>query len=233
MRLVGVIPAAGYGTRLKRPGGSKEVYRVGGRPLIDYEIGRMRLAPIDELRVVTRPEKTDVIEYATEQHGAVIVKGHPPCLAQSFYTGIRALADDDVALLGFPDSLWWPEPNDGYRDVVEFFRSGSWDVALGLLPAPDMRREEPVLWDPTTGVVSSLEFKPEHPSADRTWACAVASVRVLRGLESFEEAGVFFNSLCRSGRVGALPLAGEFIDMGTARGLEHALAALETAAVAS
>jgi dTDP-glucose pyrophosphorylase len=229
VRIAGIIPAAGYGTRLKRPGGSKEVYRVGAKPVMDYEIERMRLAPCDQLRVVTRPEKTDVIEHA-RHHGAVIVEGHPSCLAQSFFTGLKDLPDDHVALLGFPDSLWWPEPNDGYRHVIEFFRSGGWDVALGLLPAPDMRREEPVLYDHDSGRVWGLEFKPEHPSADRTWACAVATVGVLRGLEDHEEAGIFFNSLCPTGRVGALPLTGTFIDMGTAPGLEHALDALGAAA---
>jgi glucose-1-phosphate thymidylyltransferase len=225
MRIVGVIPAAGYGTRLQPRNCSKEVYRIGGRPVMDYEIERMRQAPCSELRVVTRPEKRDVIEHAARQ-GAVVVEAHPPSLGQSYFAGLRDLPDEDVALLGFPDSIW--EPVDGYRIVLEFFRTGDWDVALGLLPAPDMSREEPVIFDRESGRVSRLEFKPERPSADRTWACAVAPARVLRGLEQHDEPGIYFNSLCPTGRVGAIPLPGDgmFLDMGTPKGLEHAMSAL-------
>jgi hypothetical protein len=195
---------------------------------MDYEIGRMRRAPCDELRVVTRPEKRDVIENA-RRHGAIVVEAYPPSLGQSFYTGLRDLPDTDVVLMGFPDSVW--EPVDGYRITLGFLREGGWDVALGLLPAPDMRREEPVIFDRDSGRVSQLEFKPDQPSADRTWACAVAPVRVLRGLEWEDEPGQYFNGLCPDGRVGALPLPGEsmFLDMGTAKGLEHTLAALGNA----
>jgi NDP-sugar pyrophosphorylase family protein len=225
MRVVGVIPAAGYGTRLQPRDCSKEVYPIGGRPVMDYEIERMREAPCDELRVVTRPEKRDVIEHA-RRHGAVVVEGYPRSLGQSFYTGLKELPDEDIVLMGFPDSVW--EPVDGYRQVLEFMRAGGFDVALGLLPAPDMRREEPVLYDRSSGRVSRLEFKPEHPSADRTWACAVAPVQILRGLEHEDEPGQFFNRICGERRVGALPLQGDgmFLDMGTPKGLEHALAAL-------
>lgn len=224
MRVVGVIPAAGYGTRLQPRDCSKEVYRVGGRPVMDYEIERMKRGPCDELRVVTRPEKRDVIENA-RRHGAVVLEAYPRSLGQSFYTGLRDLADEDILLMGFPDSIW--EPVDGYRIMLDFRREGGWDVALGLLPAPDMRREEPVIFDQQSGRVSQLEFKPDQPSADRTWACAVAPVRTLRGLEGEDEPGRYFNRLCPDGRVGALPLPGEsmFLDMGTAKGLQHTQAA--------
>jgi dTDP-glucose pyrophosphorylase len=225
MRIVGVIPAAGYGTRLQPRDCSKEVYPIGGRPVMDYEVERMNQAPCDELRVVTRPEKRDVIDNA-RRHDAVVVEAYPRSLAQSFFAGLRGLANEDVVLLGFPDSIWEPEPHDGYRRVLEFFRGGDWEVALGLLPAPDMRREEPVTFDEQSGRVSQIEFKPEDPSGDATWAGAVATARVLRGLEHEEEPGRYFNSLCPQGRVGAVRLAGTFLDMGTPKGLEAVLAAL-------
>ena len=37
---------------------------VGGRPVIDFLIERLWLGGCEEIRVVTRPEKRDVIEYA-------------------------------------------------------------------------------------------------------------------------------------------------------------------------
>jgi dTDP-glucose pyrophosphorylase len=229
--VAGIVPAAGYGTRLQRTGGSKEVYPIGGRPVMDYEIERQRRAPCDQVRVVTRPEKADVIEHA-EELGTVVIEAYPESLARSYFTGIEDLDDDDVALLGYPDSVWEPEPHDGYRTVLEFFRAGDWDVALGLLPAPDMSREEPVTYDHETGRVERLQFKPKHPEAPSTWAGAVAYVGVLRGLEAAQEPGKFFNGHAATGRVGATPLEGRFLDMGTMAGLEHVLGAMESASSA-
>jgi choline kinase len=54
---VGTIPAAGYAVRLQPPDCSKEMLEVGGRPVIDYPVQRMRAAACDELHVVTRLEK--------------------------------------------------------------------------------------------------------------------------------------------------------------------------------
>lgn len=189
---------------------------------MDYLIERMLEAPCTELRVVTRPEKRDVIENA-RRHGASVVQAYPASLGASLFAGLRDLADDDVALLGFPDAIWQP-PVNGYGRILKLLDAG-WDVALGLLRAPDMRREEPVIFD-DSGKVRRIEFKPERPSSDRTWACAAAHVRTLRALEHEPEPGVYFNRLSAEGRVGAVPLPGMFLDIGTPKGLEVALASL-------
>jgi glucose-1-phosphate thymidylyltransferase len=215
--VVGVIPAAGYATRLQPLDVSKEVYPVGGRPVMDYLIERMWAAPADELRVVTRPDKRDVIENASRNR-ARVVEARPPTLARSLLEGIRGLADDDVVLLGFPDSIW--DPVDGYTRVLELFREG-WEVALGLFRAEDLRRYEPVVFD-DSGRVLRIEFKPERPSSNWIWGCAAASVATLRGLEHEEEPGVLFNSLAANGGVAGVQLAEAYIDMGTHSGLREA-----------
>ncbi len=215
MSVVGIIPAAGYGTRLKDRTCSKEVYPIGGRPVMDYLVERMLQVPDAQLRVVTRPEKEDVIARA-RHHGAVVIEGHPPSLGASVYAGTAGLDDDDVGLIGFPDAVW--EPLDGYVRTLALLGQG-WDVALGLLRAPDMRREEPVI-TAEDGRVLRMEFKPETPSSEWTWGCAAAPIRVLRGLEDESQPGIYFNRLAQSGRVGAIHLPGTFLDMGTVRGLE-------------
>jgi dTDP-glucose pyrophosphorylase len=222
-RLVGVIPAAGYATRLQPIECSKEVYPVGGKPVMDYAVERLRRAGCSELRVVTRPEKRDVIENA-RRHGAIVVEGYPQSLAESYFTGLTELDDNDVVLLDFPDAIW--QPLDGLARVVEFLHEGGWDVALGLLLSPEPRRQEPVTFD-ESGRVARIDFKPEHPPARAlTWACAAAVAAILRPLEYQSEPGVYFNSLCAERRVGALELPGTFLDMGTPGGLEAALASL-------
>jgi NDP-sugar pyrophosphorylase family protein len=214
--IVGIIPAAGYATRLQPLRQSKEVYEVGGRPVMDYLLERMQRAPCSEVRVVTRPEKRDVIENAT-RHGATIVEARPEVLAESFLAGMRGLSDEDVVLLGFPDSIW--EPVDGYGSVLGLLGAG-WEVALGLFRATDLRRYEPVVFD-ESGTVTRIEFKPDHPASDWIWGCAAAPVRALRGLAGVDEPGVYFNSLCPRGVVGGVPLSDTYIDMGTRDGLRE------------
>jgi glucose-1-phosphate thymidylyltransferase len=216
--VVGVIPAAGYATRLQPLNVSKEVYPVGGRPVMDYLMERMWAAPCDELRVVTRREKDDVIANA-RRNGARVIEARPPTLARSVLEGMRGLADADVVLLGFPDSIW--EPLEGYADVLALLRAG-WEVALGLFRASDLRRYEPVVFD-DSGKVLRIEFKPERPSSAWIWGCAAASVRTLRGLESQEEPGMLFNALSAEGSVAGVRLSESYVDMGTHSGLREAL----------
>ncbi|HZB36129.1 MAG TPA: NTP transferase domain-containing protein [Gaiellaceae bacterium] len=56
-RIVGVVPAAGHATRLQPLEGSKELLEIGGRPVFDYLVERLRAGGAEEIRVVTRPEK--------------------------------------------------------------------------------------------------------------------------------------------------------------------------------
>lgn len=208
--VVGVIPAAGYATRLQPLESSKEVYPIRGRPVMDYVVERMQRAPCDELRVVTRPDKTDVIAHAARR-GATIIKARPSSLAQSILCGIEGLAPEDIVLIGFPDSIW--EPVDGYRHVLRLLEQG-WKVALGLFRAEEMQRYEPVLTDGTARV-QRIEFKPATPSSNWLWGCAAASVDVLCGMRDYDEPGVLFDSLARSGLVGGERLSSQYVDIGT------------------
>jgi dTDP-glucose pyrophosphorylase len=196
---------------------------VGGRPVMDYLVERMKRAPCSELRVVTRPEKQDVIEHAI-RHGATVVQARPPSLAASFVAGMRDLSDEDVVLLGFPDSIW--EPLDGYAKVVGLLAAG-WEVSLGLfrVPGADLRRYEPAIFD-DSGRIIRLEYKPERPTSDWIWGCAAARVGRLRDLGEVEEPGMYINSLCDRELVGGVRLSETYVDMGTPAGLRDAVAML-------
>jgi glucose-1-phosphate thymidylyltransferase len=216
MSVIGVIPAAGYATRLQPLRCSKEVLPVRGVPVMDYIIQRMRRAPCDELRVVTRSEKTDVIKTAIT-NGAAVVEGQPASLAESLLCGIEGADAGDTVLIGFPDSIW--EPVDGYRAVLRTLADG-WSVALGLFRGDDLRRYEPVVAD-DNGRVERIEFKPARPSSDWLWGCAAASVAILRGIQGYDEPGLFFDSLARAGLVGATWLSEAYLDIGTAEALRE------------
>jgi glucose-1-phosphate thymidylyltransferase len=221
--IVGIVPAAGYATRLQPLPCSKEVYPIGGRPVMDYLVERMRLAGSSEIRVVTRPEKLDVVDNAS-RHGVTVVEGNPRSLAESFFTGMKGIGDDDIALLGFPDSIW--EPPDGYSRVIDLLGDGC-EVALGLFHTSEPQRCEVVTLREAgadSGLVARIELRPPAPTSNIIWGCAAAPASILRGLEREREPGEYFNRLTLRGAVAGVWLSDTYIDIGTREGLREALA---------
>jgi dTDP-glucose pyrophosphorylase len=215
MVVVGVIPAAGYATRLQPLRHSKEVVCIDGRPVMDYLVERMRLAPCSELRVVTRPEKKDVIENA-ERHGIRIVFARPDTVSASIVAGMQGLASDDRVLIGFPDTIW--EPANGYSRLLSALAPG-FDIALGLFQTKELERSDVVLLD-DSGIVTGVQVKPEKPASDWIWGCCAARADALSKLESEPEPGAYFDSYSKSGRVLGIRLSDVWIDIGTKSVLE-------------
>ena len=221
MAIVGVIPAAGYATRLQPLACSKEVINVGGRPVIDYVIHRMQLAGCSDLRVVTRPEKVDVIEHA-RRRGLAVVLGYPRTSSESFALGLNGLAPDDIVLLGWPDILWPGE--ETYVTLGEGVRAGH-EVVLGLFEtADDLSRWDTVAVD-GEGRVIGVYPKMTKPASPIVWAPAAARRRALDDLERAEWPGSHFDVLCRKGvAIYGVRFPGKCTDIGTKRDLERALA---------
>lgn len=216
--LVGLIPAAGHATRLGSQPSSKEVLVVGGRPMMDHLVDRMREAAPDEIRIVTRPEKTDVIRHA-EDLGLRVIHGHPPEASASLLLGLEGLADDDEVMFGFPDSLW--EPDDGFVRVVAELRADA-AAALGLFRiSEDLERSDVVTLD-AGGRVTGVAVKPVKPQTDLIWGIAAARAGVLRRLDDGRAPGAFFDALAREDVVRGVTLSSRWIDVGTPEALERA-----------
>src|SRR5487761_717700 len=73
--MLGIVPAAGRGSRLQPLGCSKELLPVGlhlrdgrlkPRAVSEYLLERMLLAGADRIAVVLSPEKTDILRYYAE-----------------------------------------------------------------------------------------------------------------------------------------------------------------------
>jgi glucose-1-phosphate thymidylyltransferase len=215
MALVGVIPAAGYATRLQPIPCSKEMLRIRGQPVMDYVVERMRRTDC-ELRVVTRPEKLDVIAHAQEL-GAKVVLGYPTTTSESFAAALDDLAPDDIVLLGWPDSLW--EPEDAYVQLVEAVEEGH-ELVLGLFETSDLERSDVVSFD-EAGKITGIHIKPAEPPSTWIWGCAAARRRALDGLEREEWPGSFFDSQCKKGlELHGIRLSDTWLDIGTREALE-------------
>jgi glucose-1-phosphate thymidylyltransferase len=215
--IVGVIPAAGYATRLQPLRSSKETQAIRGRPVMDFLLERMVLGGCSELRVVTRPEKRDVIENA-RRLGAAVIEAYPASPAASMLAGMRGLAADDVVLFGFPDSIW--EPVDGFRSLAGLVDGGA-EVALGLFRTSLVERPDVAVLSPS-GLVTEIDVGSDSPPPHLIWGCGAARARALSGLRDEDDPGDLLSSLCGTDTVAGAVLSDAYVDVGTRRGLRLA-----------
>jgi glucose-1-phosphate thymidylyltransferase len=217
VRLVGVLPAAGRAERLQPLDGSKELLEIGGRPVLDYAVERLRAADPDEIRIVVRPEKDDVLERARALE-LTVVEAEPDSLAESVLAGVAGLADDDTVLLDLPDSIW--EPVDGFRLLLGALRPGT-DVVLATFRSAEPERGDVVEAD-ADDRVTAVHVKSPEPPGDEVWGAVAARARALNGLARRAQPGTLFDHLAREGRVHAVRFPGEFLDIGTKEALARA-----------
>jgi len=215
--VVGVIPAAGYAPQLQPLSGSKDVPPVGEEPAFEYVVARMRYAGCELLRIVTRPEKRDVVAIA-EAEGVDVTLARPASLAASIRHGIAGLAPDDLVLIGFLDSVW--QPVDGFARLLTELERG-WDAVLGLFHVADTRRFDRVLAG-ATGAVRAIEVRPPGCGEGWIWGAAAARVAALAPLGDVDEPGALFAASAARGRLGSVRLGGDYMDMGTHDGLRQA-----------
>ena len=210
MSIVGLMPAAGHATRLGRAiDGSKEIQPVRGRPILTYLIDRFLAGGATRIQVATRPEKRDVIDLA-EALGAVVVTGHPASVSESLLLAAHDLPGDDIALFGFPDTVWTPV--DAFSALVELVASGD-PLALGIFESPYPARSDVATLD-ATGRLIRVDVKPAVPTSSLVWAAGAARVAVLREILRESEPGAAFSRLAEAGPL-ATVRGGRVIDVGT------------------
>jgi glucose-1-phosphate thymidylyltransferase len=215
MSIVGVIPAAGYATRLQPLESSKEVCDVNGKPVMDYLVEQMKIGGCSEIRVVTRPEKRDVVEHSREL-GATVVEGYPETVTGSFLLGLEGVGEVDTVLFGFPDILW--EPADGFKLLLGELGPDC-ELVLGLFRGRELERSDVVVYDAPSRTVTDVEVKPDRPKSDLVWGCVAAYRRAFSGVERHPELGYFLGQLARAGGVRGVYLSDFLLDVGTPESL--------------
>jgi len=173
---VGLIPAAGVGSRLPNRELSKEMLPYGSarNPVISHLLGRMNLAGIHAVTIVLRPEKRDIREYLSGNKWEQITfdfrttpgtSGVPETVA----LGLKGNEKSNIAF-GFPDILF--EPADAFRYMMDRLDERNADVVLGLFPTPNPAKMDMVDTD-KDGKVIDIEIKPGSTTLDLTWILAV------------------------------------------------------------
>ena len=187
--LVGLIPAAGRGTRLSPLPFSKELMPVGyqharegadrkPKPVSQYLVERMRMAGASQVFFIVRAGKWDIADYygdgsrlgiACAYLHAGLPWGPPFSLSQA----VPFISQSDV-VFGFPDILI--DPVDSFTPLLRRKAETGADVVLGLFDATAREPGDVITHDPATGRVLRLETKEERPLRPDHYTCWMFAV---------------------------------------------------------
>lgn len=197
MRVVGLIPAAGIGSRISPLPGSKELFPIGFQTVGDrpglrpkvvshYLMEKMRWAGITEAFVILRPGKWDIPAYFGDGAGvglrlAYLTVHVPYGVPFSLHQASPFLRDVAVAI-GFPDILF--SPDDAYSHLLTRLFADEADVVLGLFPTDQPQKVGVVDYDAAGRVTAILE-KSTRTDLPYMWAIAVWKPRFTEFLQGF------------------------------------------------
>ncbi len=190
---LGIVPAAGGGSRLWPYRAAKELIQIGyetvaadgeggaGRLVpkaaIDHVLDAMRRGGVNSAFVVLSPVKWEVFRYlgSGEQRGMQVAylcqeepRGMPHALDLA-----HPFVGDRTVCMGMPDTLL--APDDCFAKLLAFHEKRDADLSLGLFPVADPRAFAPVVLDPSTGRVVDIVDKPEVPPVTTVWGIAAWS----------------------------------------------------------
>jgi len=179
--VVGLVPAAGLGTRVASLPCSKEIFPValsgrsgdaglGVRVACDDVLEAMRLAGADRVYVILRDGKWDIPAYLGDGrergvHLAYLMMGAPwgvPFTLDQAYPFVQGRR----VVCGFPDILL--RPRDVFTPLLDSLEASGSDAALALFPAGDPRLVDQVYVD-GEGRVRRLQVKPGPERLSHTW----------------------------------------------------------------
>jgi glucose-1-phosphate thymidylyltransferase len=245
---LGIVPAAGRGSRLGLYRATKELIQVGyetvetddgatqlvPKAAIDHVLGAMRRGGVRSAFVVLSPVKWEIFRYLGSGELRDMDVAY---LCQEESQGMPHALDlahpfvgDRTVCMGMPDTL--VAPADCFAQLLAFHDKRGADLSLGLFPVADPRSFAPVVLDPVTGRVVDILEKPEVPPVSTIWGIAAWSPAFGEFLHEFVRTakagpareGILSEAFLQSAQSGlevfGLPFdTGHYHDIGTPAGL--------------
>jgi glucose-1-phosphate thymidylyltransferase len=242
--VLGIVPAAGAGSRLQPLAFSKEMLPVGStfdesgieRPkaVSEFLVERMIRAGADRICFVISPEKDDIIPYYARHPAArricYVVQESPSGLCDALFRAEQVLRDREDVLIGLPDTVWFPESGFALLPPDE--------LAFLLFPVDDPARFDAVVTRGTR--VTEIQVKAVHPDSNWVWGAFRMPSGVFRELFQLwqepdrgdEYVGTLVNAyLARGGRAAGIAAGERYFDVGTIDGYRAAIDALRPSAL--
>ena len=235
--MLGIIPAAGAGSRIQPLAFSKELLPVGGRldgtierprAVSEYLVERMILGGASKICFVIAPGKSDILEYyGGETIDGVsfvfVVQPHPAGLCDALFRGAPIVPNDESVLIGLPDTIWFPA--DGLCSL------GDEELSFLLFPVERPEFFDAVVTDEHERV---LEIQVKQHNARSTWVWGAfkmpgAVFHELHALwlereQSDEYFGTLVNAwIARGGCARGVRAGTAYVDVGTLRGYRQAI----------
>lgn len=196
--VIGLIPAAGYSTRISPVPCSKEIYPVGffrnstgdDRPkaVCLYLIESMRQAGITKIVIVIRKGKFDIPAYLGDgRHFGVEltyrVMDHSPSPSHALDHAYPFTKDALVAS-GFPDIIF--QPQEAFGKLTACLQRTRADVALGVFRIKKAIKDDRVVLD-RDGRVLNFAVSTSGAQDPHTWLMAVWGPQFTEFLHQFLE----------------------------------------------
>jgi len=236
----GIIPAAGAGSRIQPLAFSKELLPLQDgtterpRAVSDYLVERLRVGGADKICFVISPRKSDILEYYGSRvegaHTCFVVQPRPAGLCDAVFQAAPLIAEDELVLVGLPDTVWFPV--DGFRALDED------KLSFLLFPVEEPRHFDAVVTD-RAGAVQEIQVKRADAVTDWIWGAFQMPGVVYHELHRLwlelgrrdEFVGTLVNEyLRRGGRASGVKAGSSYLDVGTLNGYREALKALEVVA---
>jgi glucose-1-phosphate thymidylyltransferase len=238
--MLGIVPAAGRGSRIQPLGFSKELLPVGSRvdggaerpcAVSEYLVERMVAAGADKICFVIGPGKSDILEYYAGGYGRAatlyVVQPSPAGLCDALFRAEPLVHPEEPVLIGLPDTIWFPA--EGFSALP--------DDRLGFLlfPVDHPEHFDAVVLD-DAGRVREIEVKRPGASSSWIWGAIKMPGRVFSELAALwraregrdEYLGTLVNAfLAEGGEAVGVKAGRAYVDVGTIDGYRDALTLLE------
>lgn len=237
--MLGIVPAAGRGTRIQPLAFSKELLPVGSRfdngverpcAVSEYLLERMVLGGVDKFCFVISPDKADILGYFGDHYGGAsivyMVQPQPSGLCDAVFRAHPMMSSNEPVIVGLPDTIWFPQ---GALERLP-------DDALSFLLFPV---EQPEFFDAVVldseCRVRAIEVKQQNASSHWIWGAFKMPGDIFRALRrlwtarggSDEYFGTLINAYLADGGSALGVKGGEaYVDVGTLNGYRAATALL-------
>jgi glucose-1-phosphate thymidylyltransferase len=234
--MLGIVPAAGRGSRIQPLGFSKELLPVGSRvdgqierpcAVSEYLVRRMIAAGADKICFVIGPGKSDILEYYAAGYGEAatvfVVQPTPAGLCDAIFSAAPLVRDDEQVLVGLPDTVWYPE--NGFAalpdDVLSFL----------LFPVSEPQHFDAVVVN-DSGRVHEIQVKRPDAGSNWVWGAFKMPGVILHDLEALwrssgrgdEYVGTLVNAyLAEGGEAFGVKAGSDYVDVGTFNGYRAAI----------
>ena len=145
-KIIGLLPAAGQGSRISPLPMSKELFPIGFQDLADkglrpkvacqYLLEAMGQAGVQESFLILRPGKWDIPAYLGDgsqlNMRLAYMTVHVPFGVPFSLNQAYPFVTDAIIAMGFPDILF--SPANAYTQLLNRLQTTEADVVLGLLP---------------------------------------------------------------------------------------------------